>query len=133
MTVPVSPIRAGLLMRCPACGKDKLFAKYLKVHEQCTVCGAKLGTGDLGDAPMVFIILILGFAVVGGALVVEVKYTPPLWLHALLWVPATLLGSLALMPLLKSLFYALTYRFDAREQVSVGEGDPGRDAAGRSP
>jgi uncharacterized protein (DUF983 family) len=119
MTEPVSPIRAGLLMRCPACGKGKLFAKFLVVNEHCPACGAKLGVGDSGDAPMVFIILIVGFLVVGGALFVEVKYTPPLWLHALLWVPSILLGSLALMPLLKSLFYALTYRFDAREQVSV--------------
>lgn len=114
-----SPIRTGLTMRCPACGKGKLFAKFLVVHEQCPACGAKLGTGDSGDGPVVFIILILGFFIVGGALFVEVKYTPPLWLHALLWVPAILGGSAILMPLLKSLFYSLTYHYDAREQVSV--------------
>jgi uncharacterized protein (DUF983 family) len=114
-----SPIRSGLQLRCPACGKGKLFAQFLTPHEHCRVCGAKLGTGDSGDAPMVFIILIVGFVVVGGALFVEVRYTPPLWVHAALWAPAIVFGSLALMPVLKSLFYALTYHYDAREQVSV--------------
>ncbi len=114
-----SPFRTGLTFRCPACGKGKLFSKFLTVHENCPACGVKLGSGDAGDGPMVFVILILGFAVVGGALVVEVKYQPPLWLHAVLWGPTILLGSLALMRLLKSLFYALTYHYDAREQVTV--------------
>lgn len=114
-----SPFRAGIALRCPACGKGKLFSKYLVVHEQCPACGAKLGQGDSGDAPMVFIILILGFVVVGGALFTEVKYGPPLWLHAILWVPTILLGTLALMPIFKSVFYALTYHYDAHEQIGA--------------
>ena len=114
-----SPFRAGITFRCPACGKGKLFSKYLVVHEHCPACGAKLGAGDSGDAPMVFIILILGAVVVGAAIAVEVKYAPPLWLHAVLWVPTILAGTLALMPLFKSVFYALTYHYDAREHVEV--------------
>ena len=38
-----------------------------------------------------FVILIAGFIVVGAALIVEVIYQPPFWLHAVLWLPLILL------------------------------------------
>ena len=113
-----SPFRAGCTFRCPACGKGKLFAGFLKIRPACNACGATLGETDSGDAPMVFVILILGFAVVGAALFVEVKYSPPYWLHAVLWVPAIGLGSLVLLPLLKSVFYALNYHHQPGEDVT---------------
>ena len=42
---------------------------------------------DSGDGPAIFIIMIAGAIVVGAALIVEVKYQPPFWLHAALWLP----------------------------------------------
>ncbi len=42
------------------------------------------------DAPAYFVILIVGHIVVPLALVVEVAYAPPYWLHAVLWLPLTL-------------------------------------------
>lgn len=113
-----NPLRAGLLLRCPQCGKGKLFKSFMAVADDCSVCGAKLGETDSGDAPMVFAILILGFAITGAALYVEVKYAPPYWLHAALWLPALAVGSWLLLPLLKSAFYALNWRYDAGEDLT---------------
>jgi Protein of unknown function (DUF983) len=60
-------------------------------------------------------ILIAGFIVVGAALVVEIKYRPPYWLHALLWGPLILLVTLGPLRVLKSLLIALQYHYGAAE------------------
>lgn len=100
------------------CGKGKLFSGYLKVTPHCTVCGSALGVQDPGDGPAVFVILIIGFLVVGAAMFTEIIYSPPYWVHAVLWLPAILGGSLGLLPLLKSLMFAARYHFDAAEGTS---------------
>jgi uncharacterized protein (DUF983 family) len=96
----LSPILTGLRCRCPRCGKGALFDGLLAVRARCAVCALDLRGHDSGDGPAVLAIMILGFIIVGLALVVEVKYQPPFWLHALLWLPLTLgLGILLLRPL----------------------------------
>ena len=58
---------------------------------------------------------IAGFLVVGAALFVELRYEPPFWVHALLWIPAVLLVSLGLLRPLKGLMIALQYANKAEE------------------
>ncbi|MFI4987213.1 MAG: DUF983 domain-containing protein, partial [Alphaproteobacteria bacterium] len=77
----MSPLRSGLACRCPACGTGPLFEGFLTVAPRCAVCGFDFSAEDSGDGPAVFIILILGFVVMALALVVEVNYAPPLWVH----------------------------------------------------
>src|SRR6266540_1491424 len=90
-----SAISAGLLGRCPRCRRGKLFAGFLRLRPRCEACGLDYSFADSGDGPMVFVILIAGFIVVGLALVVEIVYRPPYWLHAMLWLPLILLVTLA--------------------------------------
>ncbi|MEW5704504.1 MAG: DUF983 domain-containing protein [Pseudomonadota bacterium] len=106
-----SPIRAGLARRCPRCGKGKLFQAYLKVADRCSVCGLDFSTFEKADGPAVFIILILGFLVVGLALVVEALYQPPFWVHALLWLPLVLGGVYVMLPPLKGWIVAAHYKY----------------------
>ncbi len=114
---PTAPLlKAALGRRCPACGEGRLFKSYLKVAERCGVCGLDLSAQDSGDGPAVFIILILGFVVVGLALWTEVNFEPPLWLHALIWPPVILVGSLLLLPLFKATLLALQYRHKSHER-----------------
>ena len=112
---PVSPVIAGLLGRCPRCGNGKLFDGFLEVRPACNACGLDYGFADAGDGPAIFVILLAGFVVVGSALVVEVLYEPPLWLHALLWLPLILLTTLLPLRALKGLLIALQYRNRAAE------------------
>ena len=107
---PVSPLRAGLLARCPRCGRGRLFNGLLAVAGRCEDCGLDLSAHDSGDGPAVFVILFLGFAVVGAALVVETHYAPALWVHALIWPPLILAGALALLRPFKATLIALQYR-----------------------
>jgi len=124
MTVPhpaPNPFVTGLAGRCPRCGKGPLFKGFLTVQQSCKECGLDYSFADAGDGPAIFVILIAGFIVVGLALVVEVIYQPPFWLHAVLWGPLVLIVTLAPLRLLKGLLIALQYHHKAAE----GRVDPG--------
>ena len=111
----VSPFRAGLRCRCPRCGEGRLFRGFLTVRPSCEACGLDFAFADSGDGPAVFIMFIAGFLVVGAALFVELRYEPPFWVHALLWIPAVLIVSLGLLRPLKGLMIALQYTNKAEE------------------
>ena len=64
------------------------------MRPNCDACGLDYAFIDAGDGPAVFIIMIAGAIVVGCALIVEVKYQPPFWLHAVLWLPLILATTL---------------------------------------
>ena len=112
---PVSPFSAGLSCRCPRCGRGKLFSGFLNLAPACDKCGLDYSFADSGDGPAVFVILLAGFVIVALAFWVEVAYEPPLWVHALLWIPATLIISLGMLRPLKGLMVALQYRHKAAE------------------
>ncbi|HEX9648018.1 MAG TPA: DUF983 domain-containing protein [Alphaproteobacteria bacterium] len=108
----ISPLSAALRRRCPRCGEGRLFAGYLTVAERCEVCDLDLRRQDTGDGPAVFVILLLGFIIVGLALAVEVRVAPPYWLHLILWLPLTIGLALVMLPPLKAWLIAQHYRHD---------------------
>ncbi len=112
-----SVLGRGIAGRCPRCGKGKLFEGYLTVAGRCDVCGLHLAGHDSGDGPAVFAIFILGFLVVGLAGIIEYAFSPPLWLHAVLWLPLTLGGTLVLLRPLKGIAVALQYRYRSVEEA----------------
>lgn len=101
--------------RCPRCGEGRLFGGFLGLKERCEACGLDYGFSDAGDGPAVFIIMIVGFIVVGLALFVEFRFGPPYWVHALLWVPLIFVLSIGLLRPLKGLLIAQQYRHKAEE------------------
>jgi uncharacterized protein (DUF983 family) len=103
---------------CPRCGKGRLFSRGLSIAERCEACGLDYGRlAEAGDAPAVFLILVLGALIVGLALWVEISYEPPIWLHLLLWLPLTaILGIAALRPL-KGLTIANIYLREAGDDA----------------
>ena len=108
----VSPLSAGLRCKCPRCGRGSLFSGFLTVAERCARCGLDLSKADSGDGPAVFMIFILGAAVVPLALWVESAFSPPLWVHAVLWTLVILGGALALLRPMKGVMIA--YQFDLK-------------------
>jgi uncharacterized protein (DUF983 family) len=111
----VSPFKAGLLGRCPRCGRGKLFEGFLSVAPECPHCGLDYTKVDTGDGPAVFIILIAGFLIVGLAMFVELSYQPPYWLHALIFLPLAILLPMGLLRPFKATLIALQYHNRARE------------------
>jgi uncharacterized protein (DUF983 family) len=110
-----APVIAALTCRCPNCAKGPLYRGYLKVRETCEVCGFDLSAADSGDGPAVFIILIVGGFVGFLALYSELTFSPPIWLHLVLWLPLTLILSVALMPVFKSVLIAAQFHFKASQ------------------
>jgi uncharacterized protein (DUF983 family) len=108
-------VSRGLRGRCPRCGEGLLFSGFLTLRPRCESCGLDYGFADAGDGPAVFVILLGGFVVVFAALIVEVVYRPPFWLHAALWLPLILLVTLLPLRLLKGLLIDLQYHHKARE------------------
>ena len=108
-------VATGLAGRCPRCRKGHLFAGFLNVRKDCERCGLDYSFADAGDGPAIFVILISGFIVVGAALIVEVIYQPPFWLHAVLWGPLILAVTLLPLRLLKGLLIVLQYHHAAAE------------------
>ena len=108
--IPVSFLRAGLMCRCPKCGKGRLYSGYLKVVEACAKCGLELRKHDAGDGPAVFVVLIVGAIIVGLALWVEISYQPPYWVHLVIWAPAILGGCLGALRPAKAIMIALQFK-----------------------
>jgi len=117
------PIGRGLLGRCPACGQGRLFQGFLTLRPACEKCGLDYGFADAGDGPAVFVILIGGAIVVFAALLTEVVYQPPYWLHAALWLPLILIVTLLPLRMVKGLLIALQYHHKAAEGRLVRRGD----------
>ncbi|MGV1918082.1 DUF983 domain-containing protein [uncultured Agrobacterium sp.] len=112
---PVDPIKVGLQGCCPRCGRGKLFDGFLKLKPHCSACGLDYAFADAGDGPAVFVMLIVGFLIIGLALWFDSVFAPPVWLHALIWLPLTVILSLVLLRKLKGIMVALQYRNNASE------------------
>jgi uncharacterized protein (DUF983 family) len=103
----------GLACKCPRCGNGKLFEGFLTLRPRCQACGLDYTFIDTGDGPAVFIIMLAGAIVVACALVVEIKYQPPFWLHAALWLPLILVTTLLPLRSMKALLIALQFHHKA--------------------
>jgi uncharacterized protein (DUF983 family) len=110
-----SAISRGLRGRCPQCGEGRLFSGFLGLRPRCEKCGLDFDFADAGDGPAIFVILIGGFIVVFAAMIVEVMYQPPYWVHAALWLPLILLVTLLPLRLLKGLLIDLQFHHKAQE------------------
>jgi uncharacterized protein (DUF983 family) len=106
----VAMLRNAILGRCPRCGSGPLFSGLLAIREVCPVCGLDLRALDAGDGPAVAGIFLVGAITVIAALVVDVKYAPPLWVHAVLWPALVLVLSVFVMRVAKAALAALHYR-----------------------
>jgi uncharacterized protein (DUF983 family) len=122
------PIFGSLLrgagLKCPACGTGNMFRRYLKVADACPHCGEELHHHRADDAPPYFTIVIVGHIVVSLVLLVEIAYRPPLWLHAALWLPLTVILALLILPSVKGALVALQWALrmhgfdpDAEEEI----------------
>ncbi|MEM9027012.1 MAG: DUF983 domain-containing protein [Pseudomonadota bacterium] len=118
-----STLAAGLRCRCPECGEGRLFASRwsLDLKPQCDLCGLDFRFADSGDGPAVFAIMILGALMLGGALIVEFVFEPPVWLLLTIWSPLTLGLAFGLLKPLKSLLIAMQYRHKAAEGRLAGK------------
>ena len=111
----MSPLVTAVTCRCPRCGKGPLFVQLLNLRESCSNCGMSYRFIDTGDGPAVFAIFILGFLVLGGALIAEFQFGVPWWCHVILWGLLTPVLAVFLLRFLNALLIGLQYRNKAEE------------------
>jgi uncharacterized protein (DUF983 family) len=87
-----------------------MFRAFLKVADQCEVCGEELHHQRADDFPAYLVIVLVGHLVVPLVLHVEMAYQPAYWIHAVLFLPLTLILALALIQPIKGLVIALQWR-----------------------
>ena len=102
-------MRRGARGRCPSCGQGRLFSRYLKVADHCAHCAEALHHQRADDAPPYFTIFVAGHVIVPLMLAFEVAFTPALWVHMLVWGPATIALCLALLPVIKGAIVGLQW------------------------
>ena len=99
----------GLRGRCPACGEGRLFGKFLKVADECPVCGEDVHHHRADDMPAYIVITIVGHIVVPLAFAVETAFRPDYAIHLLLWLPLIVILSLALLQPVKGATVAVQW------------------------
>lgn len=99
----------GARLKCPACGHGQLFRAYLKVADTCPSCREELFHHRADDAPPYLTIVIVGHLIVSGVLALEQAIAPPQWVHLVLWLPLTVILSLALLPSIKGSIVGLQW------------------------
>jgi uncharacterized protein (DUF983 family) len=94
-------LKRGLRRCCPACGAGRLFAGYLTMGPACDKCGTDFEPCRADDAPAYFTILLVGHIVVPGILIAEQMFKPDTMVQLAIWLPVTLIATLALLPIIK--------------------------------
>ncbi|WP_181763349.1 DUF983 domain-containing protein [Mesorhizobium sp. B2-4-15] len=104
-------MKRGLLGRCPNCGEGKLFRGFTKTVETCSVCGEEIHHHRADDLPAYLVIVIVGHIVLGAFMGVEATSTLSTWQHIAIWVPLTILLSVALLQPVKGAVIGLQWAF----------------------
>jgi uncharacterized protein (DUF983 family) len=105
----------GVQGHCPACGKGRLFWKYLKVNGRCEACDQDLARYPADDGPAYLTILLIGHLVVAPMLFFPIVwrsnplYSLPIILSALAVV------TLAVLPRVKGGWIGMMYALGVRE------------------
>jgi uncharacterized protein (DUF983 family) len=113
-------IGRGVRARCPACGKSRLFDGYLTVVPECSVCTAPLGQARADDAPPYFTILLVGHIVIPAMLLLQKFQDPPTWVMSAIFLPLTLVLTLALLRPVKGGTVGLMLRLNMLKPEPTG-------------
>ena len=108
----------ALKCRCPACRHGHIYDHLLSMSTRasCPVCGYAFANSDTADGPAVFLIFVLGFVLVPLAVVVEVVFSPPLWMHAVVWTSVVLALTLGMLKPVKAYMLGLQYMYRPGDQ-----------------
>ena len=80
-------MKRGFRCRCPRCGEGKLFRAFLKIADNCSVCGLDFTPHRADDLPAYLVIVIVGHIVVPAVLWIETNYSPAVWLQLAIYLP----------------------------------------------
>jgi len=117
----------GWKRKCPNCGNGPMLRDYLKVRDECPVCGEELFHHRADDGPAWATILIAGHILAPLMLIVYTAFRPEGWVMALGFSVVFLTLALFLLPRLKGMFVAL--QWSRRMHGFVEDQDTHKEAA----
>ncbi|MCU0884515.1 MAG: DUF983 domain-containing protein [Beijerinckiaceae bacterium] len=122
-------IRRGFGCTCPACGKGRMFGRYLKVNPVCEACGEEMFHEEAHDFPPYITISIVAHVVLLGVVLAEQHGNWPMWLHMAIWPVLTIILALALMQPVKGAVVGYQWArrmhgFGGDDEVILGKGEP---------
>ena len=124
----VRPLKPALLRgwrrRCPNCGEGQMLQGYLKVRDECPVCGEDFHHHRADDGPAYLTILIVGHLLAPLLLFTFTKFRPEPLVLAVGFTIGTVALSLYLLPRLKSAIVAFQW---AHRMHGFGPGTAGPD------
>ncbi|MEF3046793.1 DUF983 domain-containing protein [Tabrizicola sp. L79] len=107
---PLKPaLLRGWRRKCPNCGAGPLLSGYLKVRDNCTVCGQELHHHRADDGPAYLTILIVGHLMAPLILYVFTHFRPDPLVLASVFSVGTVALSLWLLPRLKGAVVAIQW------------------------
>ena len=107
---PLGPaLMRGWRRSCPNCGKGSVLYNYLKVHDNCRICGQDLHHHRADDGPAYITILIVGHILAPLLHVVFVTFRPEPWIMVLGFGTGCVALSLYLLPRIKGVIIAFQW------------------------
>lgn len=99
----------GTLCKCPHCGQGRLFRAYLKVADECNVCGEQLNLHRADDFPPYIAITIVGHILILAMMHMEMTYhvNPLTYIYTM--VPLAVIMPLAMLPSIKGAIVGLQW------------------------
>ncbi|CAN7279642.1 MULTISPECIES: DUF983 domain-containing protein [unclassified Devosia] len=99
----------GTLCKCPHCGKGKMFRAYLKVADQCDVCGEELKHHRADDFPPYIAITIVGHIIIFLMLHMDMTYHVQPITYVITMIPLAIVLPLAILPSTKGSIVGLQW------------------------
>jgi uncharacterized protein (DUF983 family) len=87
----------------------------ISFSDQCGACALDFSQFNVGDGPAAFLIMIVGAIITALAIIVQLRFEPPYWVHILLWLPLTIVLVIGFLRIAKAALLILEYRNRARE------------------
>lgn len=99
----------GWSQRCPNCGSGPMMRGYLKVREECAVCGEELHHHRADDGPAYLTILIVGHIMAPIFIWAFTTFRPEPMVMASVFTVGCVALSLYLLPRLKGMIVGLQW------------------------
>jgi uncharacterized protein (DUF983 family) len=92
-----------------------MFAGFLTMRETCEACGLSYAFADPADGPAFFVICFGCIPAVAFALILQIRFDPPTWVHFVTTLPFLLVTCLAPLRPLKGWLVCSQFFFKAGE------------------
>lgn len=106
-------VQSGWKGCCPRCGKASMFEGWLQLVKTCPECGLDYKFANAGDGPAFFALCFTAFPLIFLTVWLEVKFSPPWWVHVLTSAPILGFGCVATLRPFKGWLVASQYMNNA--------------------